>query len=148
MMKQLQNKLPSGLPQFAIVGTVGFIVDALILNLLIFEFDWGYYTARIASFGIALPCTWILNRIWTFRHQASANRTIEYSLYAVIQTTGALLNFAIYSRLIYVSDFAKQYPIIPLAIASLCAMLFNFFAARRFAFTGSTPATNPSESDR
>ncbi|MEJ2138464.1 MAG: GtrA family protein [Gammaproteobacteria bacterium] len=145
MLKFILNKLPKRLLPFAVVGAFGFVLDASILSRLIFEFNWDHYTARIASFGIALPFSWFLNRIWTFRNQASDNRSREYSVYVVIQTAGALLNFSIYGSLVFASAFAKQQPVLPLAIASICAMLFNFYAVRRFAFTGSA-ASEPAAS--
>ena len=137
MLKFVLRKLPNRLIPFAVVGAFGFVLDASILSRLIFDFNWDHYSARVASFGIALPFSWYLNRIWTFRNQASDNRSREYSVYVLIQTCGAFLNFAVYGSMVFVSAFAKQFPVLPLAIASICAMLFNFYAVRRFAFTGS-----------
>lgn len=130
------KKIPDGFLPFACVGAVGFIVDAGILNWLIFSHGWDHYTARIASFAVAVLVTWFLNRNWAFRHQASANKTREYSAYLTVQTIGAALNFAIYSACIFLFPWFKQYPILPLAIGSGIAMLFNFAASRRYAFTG------------
>jgi len=133
----LLNKLPAGFFAFACVGTVGFVVDATILTTLIFSYDWGHYSARVASFAVAVFVTWLLNRVWTFRDQASASKTREYSVYLTVQTVGATLNFAIYSACIFLVPSFKAYPVVPLAIGSLIAMVFNFLASRRYAFTGS-----------
>jgi putative flippase GtrA len=137
MIKSLYNKLPDRLFAFLCVGVVGFAVDAVILQTLIFDFGWDYYRSRLASFAIAVLCTWLLNRIWTFKDKATDNRTREYSIYLIIQSIGASLNFAIYSACIFVNDIFLSYPIAALAIGSICAMFFNFAAMRRFAFTGS-----------
>jgi len=130
------EKLPLGLPQFAMVGAVGFAVDATVLNLMIFGAGWGLYSSRVVSFAVAVFATWLLNRLWTFRHRASANKTREYSSYVLIQGIGASLNFAIYSALIYFSPQLAAWPTIPLACGSATAMFFNFFAARHFVYTG------------
>jgi putative flippase GtrA len=138
MIKSLYKKLPERLYAFLCVGIIGFIVDASILSTLIFDFGWGYYVSRLVSFGIAVFCTWLLNRLWTFRDSATDNRTREYSIYLTIQTIGASLNFAIYSLCILLSDAFLTYPVAALAIGSGCAMFFNYAAMRRFAFTGQT----------
>ncbi|MGI9315841.1 MAG: GtrA family protein [bacterium] len=138
MLRTLRKKIPKRLIAFACVGAYGFLLDASILSVLIFKFGWNPYISRIISFGLALPFSWLLNRIWTFRGQASDNRTREYSIYAIIQSMGALLNLAIYSICIYSSAFMIAYPIVALAIGSGIALLFNFLMLKRYAFTGKT----------
>lgn len=128
--------LPEGLPAFLLVGGVGFLVDALVLNTLIFSYGWGYYTARVASFGVAVVVTWLLNRNWTFRHRRSANRGREYRNYLLVQSCGALINFAAYSACIWVGGVFRAWPVLALAVGSVLAMGFNFLAARRYVFTG------------
>ena len=142
MITQLQKNIAIKLALFLCVGTIGFIVDATVLSILIFKFDWSRYIARVASFLVAAPCTWMLNRRLTFRATATANRTREYSMYMVIQGTGALLNFAVYSACIFFSSLMFNFPVLALAIGSGTAMLFNFLALQRYAFTGQadTPA--------
>jgi len=136
MITQVQKKIAIKIFLFLCVGTIGFIVDATILSILIFKFDWGRYISRVASFLVAVPCTWMLNRRLTFRETATDNRTREYSIYIVIQGTGALLNFAVYSACIYSSSMMFDFPVLALAIGSVTAMSFNFLAMQRFAFTG------------
>ena len=138
MIKSLYNKLPRRLCAFLCVGAMGFVLDASILSTLIFDFGWGHYISRVVSFGVAVPFSWLLNRIWTFRSNATTNRTREYSIYLAIQATGAGLNFAIYSTCIYLSDTFMDYPVAALAIGSGFALLFNYTAVRRYAFTGAT----------
>lgn len=87
-----------------------------------------------------MPFSWILNRMLTFRGSATANRTREYTIYMVIQGTGALLNFAIYGTCIFFSAFMKNYPVLALAIGSVVALVFNYTTLQRYAFTGQTEA--------
>jgi putative flippase GtrA len=136
MVTQLKKNISTRIFLFLCVGTIGFIVDATVLSILIFEFGWGHYISRVASFLVAVPCTWMLNRRLTFRETATANRTREYSIYLVIQGTGALLNFSVYSACIYFSSLMFDFPVLALAIGSGTAMLFNFLNMQRYAFTG------------
>jgi len=134
MSSTLLTKLPVGFFAFLCVGTIGFIVDASILSYMVLEAGWDHYSARVVSFGCAVLVTWFLNRQWTFRHSASDNKTREYSAYLTVQILGALLNFAIYSLCIFAIAWFRNYPVIPLAIASLIAAFFNYYGSKRFAF--------------
>ena len=141
MLTKLYKKLPHKLIRFTCVGAVGFGVDAAVLTILIFDFGWGHYISRVVSFGVAVPCTWLLNRNWTFKASATTNRAREYTAYITIQTIGALLNFAIYSACIFYSSTMMRYPVLALTIGSGIAMLFNFLALQRYAFTGKQTQT-------
>jgi len=136
MFTQSQKETSTKAFLFLCVGTIGFIIDATVLWLLIFEFDLGHYISRALSFLVAVPCTWILNRRLTFSEAATNNRTREYTAYLLIQTAGALLNFAIYSGCVFFSSLMFNFPVLALAIGSATAMLFNFGALQRYAFTG------------
>lgn len=136
MVTFLQKAIPIKIILFLFVGAIGFALDASILSILIFDLGWGHYVSRVVSFGVAVPFSWILNRMLTFRGSATANRTKEYSIYMIIQGAGALLNFAIYGTCIFFSAFMKNYPVVALAIGSVVALVFNYTALQRYAFTG------------
>ncbi|MEA3497578.1 MAG: GtrA family protein [Campylobacterota bacterium] len=113
---------------FGIVGTVGFIVDASVLLYLVHIENFGIIFARVISFIVAVFTTWILNRYFTFsKHQKRDTKTKEYLKYLSIQTFGAGVNFLVFFGLIYLFESLKDILIIPLAIASIVAMFFNFF---------------------
>jgi len=136
MARPLHKNFANRIVLFVCVGTIGFVLDASILSILIFDLGWGYYISRIVSFSAAVPFSWILNRMLTFRGSATTNRTREYTLYMIIQGAGALLNFTIYSACIYYSSVMKNYPVLALAIGSAIALAFNYSALQRYAFTG------------
>lgn len=120
--------------KFGVVGTAGFIVDASILLVCssIFEFD--IPSSRLISFLCAVFVTWILNRNFTFSKQEELKKKKEYTLYLIIQIIGALINYSIFITLINMEQFFKEYLIIPLAIASIVAMFFNFFISKKFIY--------------
>jgi putative flippase GtrA len=119
MLRMLYKKLPHRLFRFLCVGAIGFVIDASILSMLIFDFGWGHYVSRVVSFGVAVPFSWLLNRMWTFKGAATNNPKREYTIYMTIQATGALLNFAIYSTCIFLSSTMMNYPVLALAIGSV-----------------------------
>ena len=119
---------------FAGVGTIGFLIDAAILTILVSGYDWSHYMARLISFACAVSVTWLFNRLWTFRHYATASRKREYQRYFGVQLVGALINYSIFSVCIATSRLFSDLPVMPLALGSLVAMVFNFVGARNFVY--------------
>ena len=52
--------------RFALVGVVGFVVDAGVLQALITLAGWGPIAARAVAVPVALFATWLLNSTVTF----------------------------------------------------------------------------------
>lgn len=127
--------MPKQLPSFAVVGAIGFIVDAGILSALVQGAAWSHYSGRAVSFAAAVTVTWYLNRRWVFA--PTANRTREYGSYFGVQTIGAIINLGTYALAIAVVPALGRLPVVPLAIGSALAMLFNYSAAKRWVFAPS-----------
>lgn len=119
--------------RFAVVGTVGFAVDAGVLQLLVGLAGWSPFAARVVSFPAALTATFVLNRAWTFG-ALRMPPVRAYGAYGVIQTLGAALNLCVFSICLLAVPALYQRPVIALAIGSVVAMIFNFYASRRLVF--------------
>ena len=124
---------------FLVVGGIGFLVDAGILSWLVMVLDWGPYGARLVSFGGAVSVTWYLNRTYTFQQQRVLPRTSEYARYFTVQGMGALINLAVFAAATLTFPQLGAYPVLPLALASGVAMVFNFLGAKFFAFAPQKP---------
>ena len=123
------------LPGFALVGAIGFLVDAGILTALMNELGAGHYAARSVSFTAAVTTTWYLNRRWVFTAIATRKRSREYTSYVVVQAIGAVINLSVFVVAIEFSPDLARTPVIPLAIGAAVALLFNFSASSGFVFT-------------
>lgn len=122
---------------FSIVGTVGFAIDAFLLTVLIVKLGLDILPARAISFSCATLITWLLNRTFTFPHQASHEPQTckkEYFLYLAVQMAGAALNFVVFLALIEWNPMLRQMPVIPLAGGAVVALVFNFAMSRKFVF--------------
>lgn len=128
---------------FGVVGTLGFLIDAGLFVLLFRVLELGHYAARTVSFLGAATVTWYLNRNHTFVRRKSADRRREFSIYVAAQVLGALINLGAYTLCINVSDTMRAYPEQALAVGSLTAMTFNFFAARYVVFRRAAVGTSP-----
>ena len=128
---------------FVLVGAVGFLVDGSLLVWLSQGLDLDLVRSRIISFSTAVSVTWLLNRRLTFRHHASRRKLREWIRYFAVNGIGALLNLGVFLLLIQGYSVLRAYPLVPLAVAALLALVFNFFASRSIAFRIRAPLTAP-----
>lgn len=65
--------------KFGIVGTISFVVDMGLFNVLVNgSLDGKVTTAKIVSGAVATVVAWVGNRFWTFRHRA--NRPVHHEV--------------------------------------------------------------------
>jgi putative flippase GtrA len=129
---------------YAVVGGIGFLVDAGVLHFLLATAGIGPIGARLVSFPVALAVTFFLNRQLVFagsRHSLA----VAIPAYVGVQGVGYLVNMAIYSLLIFVAPWPLSNPLVSLAIASGIALVVNYIGARRIVFmpraTGARPGS-------
>jgi putative flippase GtrA len=120
--------------RFALIGTLGFLIDGGLLTWMVSCMDRGLIESRLISFALAVSATWYLNRIFTFSNPQGAGAGKEYGRYLGVQVAGALINLGVFAALIAAFSMLSNYPIIPLAFGSGMAMIFNFLGARHYAF--------------
>ena len=118
-------------PRFVFVGTVGFLVDAVVLQTL-FLLGYGPFLSRAFSVVVAMTATWYLNRTVVFR--TSTAKGPEYLRHLAAQSVGMLVNLLVYGGLLLALPFLQAMPVVALIGGSLAAMVFNFFAAKLWTF--------------
>ncbi len=119
---------------FASAGTLGFLVDAGILYLLVHLALWNPYGARIISFTCAAFCTWQVNRRFTFTSNGKKKTQREGMEYFLLSACTASLNYGIYCLCIYLLPFFYAYPVLAIAVASAFTMVVNFLSYRFIVF--------------
>lgn len=119
---------------FLVVGSVGFVVDAAILTLLTAYAGWSPWLARIPSFLGAVFVTWALNRKHTFAERGLQRRHTEAFYYLVIQSGGALINLTIFWICLAAQPQLAKLPVIPLAVGSAGAMIFNYLISSKWLY--------------
>jgi putative flippase GtrA len=119
--------------KFGLVGAVGFIVDAGVLQALVSLAGWGPVGARAVAIPVAVFATWRLNRSITFRqYDGPAWRSLLR--YVAVSAGGAAVNFLVYTLLVLASSAMAERPLVPLAIASIVALIVNYLGSKHFAF--------------
>ena len=113
--------------RFCLIGALGFVIDAGVLQLLLQTVATNPYKARIFSFLAAASFTWICNRHYTFRTTNRASRA-EWLRYIGLMTLGALVNYAVYA--LCIASVAYAQPWTAVAAGSVAALGVNFTLSR------------------
>jgi putative flippase GtrA len=125
------NAMNTRLPQmlrFALVGVVGFLVDAAVLYGMA-AVGVGIRLGRVVSYLFAVTTTWVLNRRYTFRGPSGYSMLGEWARYGASQLGGAAVNLGVYYLLIRIS-FVADHPVIGVAAGSLSGLMLNFMIAK------------------
>ena len=124
--------------KFIVIGALGFLTDA---GCFMAFSHWGIplYPARLGSFSVAVSVTWLFNSKWTFSLAESGSVQKTFLKYLGSQTLGSLINLGVFFVGVTINETLRTYPPIAIAIASICAMAFNYIACHIFVF-GHHPA--------
>jgi putative flippase GtrA len=129
------------LARFGSVGSVAFLVDLGLFNLL--RFGPGELlgdkplTAKGVSVVVATLVAWLGNRYWTFAHRRTETRTRELVAFAVVNAGGLVIGVAVLAVSHYVLGFTS-----PLAdniaangVGLVLGTAFRYVLYRRVVFT-------------
>ena len=119
---------------FTIVGAIGFVVDAGIVQILVREFSINPYGARVVSFLAAATTTWGFNRRYTFAGHGSGSRRRELFRYLIAMAGGFALNYGAYAALVATWPLVRQWPAIGVAAGSVAGAALNFLTSKYWIF--------------
>ncbi|MDP4594062.1 MAG: GtrA family protein [Beijerinckiaceae bacterium] len=126
---------------FLLAGGLGFVISASLTILFTRLFGWSPFAAWFPALAIAIICTWLMNRTWTFR-SGDPRKLAELSRYSLVSLASAGVNYAVYAFCLLAlghsgfdvravsSIFAAS------AIGSGIAAAVTFILSRKFAFRG------------
>jgi putative flippase GtrA len=130
--------------KFATVGSVGFVVDLLVFNALLYAGGDGPLnhkplTAKTISVVVATLVTYAGNRIWTFRHRARTGVAREYALFFLLNGVGLAIALCCLGISRYVLGLSG--PLADNVAANVIGLglgtLFRFWSYRRWVFIDS-----------
>jgi putative flippase GtrA len=119
--------------RFCVAGTIGFVIDAGILQLLVYGTTLSPYPARVISFLAAASATWLLNRRYTFEVRRRATGA-EWLRYVAFMLLGALTNYGAFVLSITQWELANTRPWLGVAVGSIAGLGVNFFTSRLLVF--------------
>lgn len=128
--------------RFALVGTLGAVVDFSVFNLLTLILHWPAVISSVISFATAVTHNFLWHRYWTFSDSRSKPVTHQMGQFLIVNLLGVSIRtpiFILFTRLI---GWAMRYlPALPvsrdilvhnLALAGAVGivMFWNFFVNR------------------
>ncbi|MEO0551239.1 MAG: GtrA family protein [Pseudomonadota bacterium] len=116
--------------RFAIIGGLGYIVDAGLTVTLIHS-DLNPFAARLIAIPVAMLVCWRLNRALTFGASGTSQKS-EGARYALVAGVAAIVNYAVYSLIIL--GFPGVLAPLAVAAATVVSMLVSFTGFQSFAF--------------
>jgi putative flippase GtrA len=125
-------------PAFAVIGVIGYFVDATITFVGAKYLGLSPELARPPGFIVATIVNYVLNRSITFRH-ARSSLTGSFVRYLLVASVGLAINYGVYSvcvALAPIFGITVTPAILPLFVAagSGVAMAVTFVGFRFFAF--------------
>jgi putative flippase GtrA len=133
--------------KFATVGSVGFVVDIIAFNALLYggALNDRPLTAKTTSVLLATLVTFTGNRHWTFRHRSRPGLAREYSLFFLLNGVGLGIALACLAMSRYVLEFSG--PVADNIAANVVGLglgtLFRFWSYRRWVFPAPGPLPQP-----
>ena len=118
--------------RFLFAGGVAFVVDAGVLSVLVYLFDWPATWSRLISFPTAVTANWLIHRKHVF--EPTDNPHTEYLRFAAVQALSATINLGIYFVAILNSPLMARWPVLAVIIGSVIAMFLSYFCNSRFVF--------------
>ena len=127
---------------FGAVGVVGYISDAIVINLLY------QHVASVLASAIAVSVSTLVayagNRFWTFRRRERRETGAEFGLFVLVSAGGFLITvFCVwFTQHVLGADSRLAVNLAQLGAGQVLGTLFRFWACHRFVFP-EAPATVP-----
>ena len=130
----LRGRLPPAL-KFALVGAVGFVVDAGVLIVLFDILQLELAGSRIAAFVCAASANWILNRIYTFADRDRRGRkSLQWMRFVASAVISAIPNLGIFFLLMQVFPETTGYALLAMSCGILAGYFSNYQLSRWWVF--------------
>jgi putative flippase GtrA len=122
--------------KFSLVGTLGFVVDAASLQILVSLAGINPYASRLFSYLLAATTTWWLNRRFTFAACNDVCWQSQWLRYLVVNAAGGGVNYGVYALCIFLVEFVRHHLYLGVATGSVAGLAVNFTASRYLVFRG------------
>jgi putative flippase GtrA len=120
--------------KFLGIGVIAFLIDVVVFQATVALAQASPYVARLVSFVVTVTAAWWLNRTFTFADADNIRPDLQWGRFFAANLVGGSVNYATFALMIATLPVAQAYPVIALAAGSLCGLLFNFTAYRRYVF--------------
>ena len=112
-------------------GTVAFVVDGTVLEVLSAGVGVHPILARPVAISLAMIAGWLMHRTYTFAVSAPPS-VAEFARYASVAWTAAAINYGLFVLIVVIAP--RVAPLSAMIASSLTAMIFSYFGMRFAAF--------------
>ncbi len=119
--------------RFGVVGGSGFVVNLVVFLVLVHPVGLDYRLAAIAAYLVAVTNNFLINRIWTFRHDAAGGHAgFQAARFFVVSLVAQLISLGILEVMVVYAEAAK---IVAQAVAVAAATPLNFLGNKLWSFS-------------
>ena len=125
--------------KFAIVGTIGALVDFSILNMMYKVFNWSLLASNSLSFTCAVLSNFTWNRLWTFPESRERPIRTQLPQFALVNVIGLGINNLVLVNLAALFSHFIPDPFdynLAKAIAIIIVLFWNFGINRIWTYRG------------
>jgi putative flippase GtrA len=119
---------------FCVAGTIGFVVDAGLVQALVAGAGFDPYASRVVSFLCAMTATWIFNRRYTFARQRGESLLHEWARYGLAMLGGFAVNYGVYALMVWQLPLVREWPVLGVAAGSIFGLAVNYASSRLWVF--------------
>lgn len=139
MTRSLLKKLPGQksilgqIWRYFLTGGLAFVVDFGLFAICLYAFEWHYLVSNLVGLVAGLVVNYWISVRWVFAacKRSVSNRTLEFSMFALIGILGVLLNQALMWLQV---DFLEILPMLAKFISAAIVLLWNFGIRKIFLF--------------
>lgn len=119
---------------FGAVGVVGYIADAIVINLLYHRVP--SVLASAIAISVSTVIAYLGNRFWTFRRRDRRETGAEFGLFALVSAGGFLITVGCvwFTEHVIGADSRLAVNLAQLGAGQVLGTLFRFWACHRFVF--------------
>jgi len=125
--------------KFALVGTLGALVDFGVLNLLILGVGMPKFWANTCSFSVAVLSNFTWNRLWTFPESRERPLRTQLPQFALVNLAGLVINQVVFLSLdhyLFGPLFGPLGYNLAKAVATLVVLFWNYGINRIWTYKG------------
>ena len=125
--------------KFALVGTLGAVVDFSVLNLLILAADMPKVWANTCSFTVAVLSNFTWNRLWSFPESRARPLRTQLPQFALVNVVGLGINQVVFLGLdhyVFTPMFGQLGYNLAKAVAIIIVLFWNYGINRMWTYKG------------
>lgn len=126
--------LQTKLFKFAVIGSLGFIVDFTLFSALAYLAHWDLMLARCCAFIGAASVTWLGNRLYTFKARPQQQKLTQWRNFFSAACLSAIPNLLTFKLVIHLWGQLPFAAYFALVVGVVAGMISNYWLSDKWVF--------------